>query len=61
LLKTLAQKEWKQYNGKYWRSRLFSMTNHQTRKSTVLRFSDYAFKTGQRDRDFSKCILKRLP
>lgn len=60
LLKTLAQKEWKQYDGKYWRSHLLSMPNHQTRKSTDLRFSDYAFKTGQRDRDFSKSILKRL-
>ncbi|MGB0551253.1 MAG: outer membrane lipoprotein-sorting protein [Alphaproteobacteria bacterium] len=60
LLKTLAQKERKQYDGKYWRSRLLSMTNHQTRKSTDLRFSDYAFKTGQRDHDFSKSILKRL-
>lgn len=60
LLKTLEQKEWKQYDGKYWRSHLLSMTNHQTRKSTDLRFSDYAFKTGQRDRDFSKSILRRL-
>jgi len=60
LLKTLEQKEWKQYDGKYWRSHLLSMTNHQTRKSTDLRFSAYAFKIGQRGRDFTKSILKRL-
>jgi len=60
LLKTLEQKEYRQYDGKYWRAHLLSMTNHQTKKSTDLMFSDYKFGTGQRDRDFKKSILKRL-
>lgn len=59
-LKTLEQKEWKQYEGKFWRAHRLSMTNHKTGKSTDLVFSDFKFKTGQRDRDFTKSILKRL-
>lgn len=60
LLKTLLQKNYKNYDGKFWRAHLLSMQNHQTRKSTELIFSEFQFKTGQRDRDFTKSILKRL-
>ncbi len=60
LLKTLIQSAWKHYDGRFWRAHKLSMQNHQTRKSTELIFGDYAFKTGQSDRDFTKSILKRL-
>ena len=60
LLKTLEQKNWKRYQNKYWRAHLLAMTNHQTKKSTDLVFGDYQFKTGLRDRDFVKNVLKRI-
>ena len=60
LLKTLEQKEYRQYDDKFWRAHLLAMTNHQTKKSTDLIFSDFAFKTGLRDRDFVKNTLKRI-
>ena len=38
LLKTLEQKDYRQYGDKFWRAHLLAMTNHQTRKSTDLIF-----------------------
>lgn len=60
LLKTLVLEDYKQYEDKYWRSHKMLMVNHQTGKSTDLLYSDYVFKKGLRDRDFSKGVLKRL-
>jgi len=59
LLKTQTFEDYKLYEGKFWRSQLFRMENHQTGKSTVLKFSDYTFNTGLTDRDFVKGVLKR--
>jgi len=59
LLKTLEQKDYRQYNDKFWRAHLLAMTNHKTKKSTDLVFGEFAFKTGLRDRDFVKNTLKR--
>ena len=59
LLKTLELKDYKQYLGQYWRASEFSMTNHQTDKSTILLWSDYKFRNGLSDRDFHKNSLKR--
>jgi len=60
LLKTLMVSGYKQYLGKYWRPDVLTMVNHQTKKETVLTFSDYAFQTGLTDRDFNKASLKRI-
>jgi hypothetical protein len=35
------------------------MENHQTGKSTLLKWEDYNFKTGLTDNDFSRNSLKR--
>ena len=59
LLKTLDYSGYKQYLGQYWRADSMHMINHQTGKSTTLSWSDYKFKTGLTDRDFSRNSLKR--
>ncbi|MDT8281733.1 MAG: outer membrane lipoprotein-sorting protein [Gammaproteobacteria bacterium] len=59
LLKTLTNKDYKQYLGQYWRAGEMLMENHQTGKSTVLTWNDYQFKTGLDDKDFSRNSLKR--
>lgn len=60
LLKTLSFENYQQYEGGYWRALKMSMVNHQTGKSTDLLFSDYRFKTGLKDNDFVKAVLRRL-
>ena len=60
LLKTLEQKNWKLYDGKYWRAHLLAMRNHKTGKSTDLLFGEFKFHTGLGGRDFVKNNLKRL-
>jgi hypothetical protein len=35
------------------------MVNHQTGKSTTLRWKDYRFRTGLKDSDFTRNSLKR--
>lgn len=59
LLKTMVVTGYQQYLGKYWRPDTMNMVNHQTKKETLLEFSDYKFQAGLRDRDFSKASLKR--
>ncbi len=58
-MKTLTSSGYQQYLGKYWRPTVMSMQNHLTGKSTVLRWSNYKFKTGLSKRDFSKNALAR--
>lgn len=58
LLKTLTAKGFKQYLGKHWRPSELTMVNHQTGKSTVLEFRDYAFATGLKDKDFDQNALQ---
>jgi len=58
LLKTLTAKRFQQYLGKHWRAAELTMVNHQTGKSTVLEFRDYAFATGLKDRDFDQTALQ---
>lgn len=43
LLKTLALSDYKRYQDQYWRPLSMTMTNHQSGKSTVLRFDEYEF------------------
>jgi len=59
LLKTLISSGYKQYLNQYWRPSEMLMENHQTGKSTLLKWEDYKFKTGLTDKDFSRNSLKR--
>jgi len=59
LLKTLELIDYKQYLGKHWRPERMMMNNHQSGKSTLLKFSEYSFNNGFTDRDFDRNSLKR--
>jgi outer membrane lipoprotein-sorting protein len=59
LLKTLINKDYQQYLEQYWRANEMHMDNHQTGKSTILKWENYKFKTGLRDADFNRNSLKR--
>ncbi|MCR4301165.1 MAG: outer membrane lipoprotein-sorting protein [Sulfuricaulis sp.] len=59
LLKTLVWRGYRQYLGKYWRADEMFMQNHQSGKSTLLKWSDYRFRAGLRDADFNEASLKR--
>ena len=59
LLKTLTYHDYQQYLDAFWRAGRFEMINHQTGKSTTLRFEDYQFQTGLNERDFEQASLKR--
>ncbi|MCO7226339.1 outer membrane lipoprotein-sorting protein [Pleionea sp. CnH1-48] len=60
LMKTLVSSEYQKFLDKYWRPLNMEMTNHQTGKSTTLKWSDYEFQTGVKESNFSKSALKRL-
>jgi len=60
LLKTLVQTQFKQYVDKYWRPSLMVVKNLQTGKATELRFSDYEFRVGLKEQDFTSSRLKRI-
>jgi len=59
LLKTLSYKNYQQYLNKFWRADSALMVNHQSGKSTELKWNNYAFKTGLQDSDFNRNTLKR--
>jgi len=59
LLKTLESTGYQQYLGQFWRPAKMAMINHQTGKSTDLIWSNYQFKTGLDEGDFTKNSLKR--
>ena len=59
LLKTLENKDYKQYLEKYWRASEMLMTNHQNGKSTILLWENYSFRNGLTDRNFDRNTLKR--
>jgi hypothetical protein len=60
LLKTLAYSGYRQYLDRFWRAEIMHMLNHQTGKSTELRWTDYQFRAGLTDRDFDRDSLKRV-
>ena len=60
LLKTLKLSDYNQYLDQYWRAHDLFMENHQTGKSTRLTWSDYEFRNGLKDSDFTKTSLKRM-
>ena len=59
LLKTLDLSDYREYEGGIWRSHTFTMTNHQTGKSTELVYGDFEFDVGLTDRDFVRGVLER--
>ena len=60
LLKTLTPSTYGKFLGKYWRAHKMKMVNHQTGKSTELTWSNYKFKTGLRDGDFTRTRLTQV-
>ena len=58
LLKTLDFMDYRQYLDKFWRADKMVMVNHQTGKSTALKWTDYVFGNGYTDRDFDQRSLK---
>ncbi len=58
-LKTLTERNHKRFLEKFWRPLEMAMVNHQTGKSTVLKWTDYKFRTGLKSRDFTRNALKR--
>lgn len=59
LLKTLSASDYKKFLDQYWRVGKFVMVNHQTGKSTALKFDDWEFRNGFSEQDFNKNSLKR--
>jgi len=59
LLKSLVNSDFKQFLGQYWRPMQASMINHQNGKRTDLSWSDFKFRVGLTERDFSKNSLQR--
>jgi hypothetical protein len=60
LLKTLHLKDYRQYLDKYWRAHDLFMENRQNGKTTRLTWSDYEFRVGLEEGDFTKNRLKRM-
>jgi hypothetical protein len=60
LLKTLRLTGYQKYLGRWWRPDVMEMVNHQTGKSTVLRWTSYTFQSGLSPRDFEPSNLRRV-
>lgn len=60
LLKTLINRGYRQYLGRFWRAGEQEMTNHQTGKSTRLTFEDWRFQSGVDEAAFNPQRLSRL-
>jgi len=60
LLKTLVVSDYALFLDKYWRASSWSMTNHQTGKSTELQWTNYEFGNGYSNRDFDKNALSKV-
>lgn len=59
LLKTMELTDYQLYLEQYWRPDILLMTNHQTGKRTAMQFSNFRFRTGLGERDFSREALAR--
>ena len=60
LLKTLTFLDYQQYLAKHWRPHKMEMVNHQTGKSTLLKWDDFQFKNGYTEKDFSLNSLANM-
>ncbi len=59
LLKTLTFHEYEKFQDKFWRTHRMEMINHQTGKSTTLKFADISFNNGLDEADFDQASLAR--
>jgi len=59
-LKTFKPTEYEKFLGKYWRAHKMNMVNHQNGKSTDLIWSNFKFKTGLKDDDFTRTRLTQV-
>jgi Outer membrane lipoprotein-sorting protein len=60
LLKTNTLRGYQQYLQRHWRPDEMEMVNHQSGKSTLLKFHGYQFQTGLKGSDFSRGALSRM-
>tara|TARA_R110002072_G_scaffold187014_2_gene343825 strand:+ start:9190 stop:10026 length:837 start_codon:yes stop_codon:yes gene_type:complete len=60
LLKTMLAADYQQYLDQYWRAQELRMTNHQTGKSTTLKYQNFQFRTGLKDSNFNPGALSRI-
>ncbi len=60
LLKTLTFKDYEQFLSQHWRPSEMFMENHQTGKTTLLKWTNYQFQTGLSESDFRKNKLQSL-
>ncbi len=58
--KTLTVSGFNLYEDRFWRASRMEMVNHQTGRSTILEWSDYAFDTGLSETDFTQNSLMRI-
>ncbi|MDE0245707.1 MAG: outer membrane lipoprotein-sorting protein [Gammaproteobacteria bacterium] len=59
-LKTLTFTDYRQYLDQYWRAAEQTMVNHLTGASTVLEWTDFRFRTGLDDGEFTQTALRRV-
>jgi outer membrane lipoprotein-sorting protein len=60
LLKTFTPTKYEKFLDKYWRAHEMKMVNHQNGKSTDLVWSNFKFKTGLKDDDFTRTRLTQV-
>lgn len=60
LLKTQLFADYQLYEGKFWRALKSIMRNHQTKKSTILHWSELKFNQGLTEHDFHQNVLNRV-
>ena len=60
ILKTNTLSGYQQYLQRHWRADEMEMVNHQSGKSTLLKFHGYQFQSGLKDSDFSSSALSRM-
>lgn len=58
-LKTLAYDDYTKIDNRFWRSKRWTMTNHQNGKSTVIRFNSMKLATGLTPTDFAPAKLDK--
>ncbi len=59
-LKTLTLADYRQYLDRYWRAGEQTMLNHLTGASTVLKWTDFRFRTNLDDSEFTHLALRRV-
>lgn len=60
LLKTLRLESYELFEQRFWRPLSMTMSNHQTGKSTVMRWEDIRYRTGLAASGFTAHALKRI-